>query len=82
MVTKKKIRKKYSVLLLRPDTVADIYGQDTYYAHVKALSVHSAIAAARRQVMKVDNYSEYKGYPTDYFVLLVTAGHSGDIQWC
>lgn len=78
---------RFSVLLLRPDYVAEQYGTDTYLAHVTAQSVDDAIEAARREVVEVDSPTEagqaawpYTVSPNDYHVLLVAKGFINDLS--
>ena len=63
--------KPYTVLLLRPDYVADTYGHDTFCAHVEGLTVADALAAARAAVCEADGQET----PEDYHCLFCTAGH-------
>lgn len=73
---------KYSVLLLRPDYMTDNYGQDTYYAWVKADTPGHAIARARAQVIKADDVDDPDNCnPDDYAVLLVLAGYQQGLAW-
>lgn len=71
---------KYTVLLLRPDYVADDYGQDTYQAWVEAESVTEAIRKAQLEVVIVDDPDDRFNFAADYFVLAVYLGHQADIQ--
>lgn len=61
----------YTVLLLRPDYVADVYGQDTYMAWCKGDSVEEAIRRAQWEVAAIDEVDDLD----DYFVLAVFEGH-------
>lgn len=77
--------KKYTVLLLRPDYIADDYGQDTYLAHVEAIDVLTAQETAQREAYQSDvppdddGYDE-SAYRPDYFVLAVFEGHLNDMK--
>lgn len=73
----------YTVLLLRPDYVADTFGQDTYMTHVSALSVAAAQAAAQQEAAQCDNSHHGDGgggLPEDYHVLAVFEGNHNDIK--
>ncbi|WP_087746391.1 MULTISPECIES: hypothetical protein [unclassified Acidovorax] len=74
---------RYTVLVLRPDWIADPYGQDTYMAHVMAGSVETAQIAAQREAYQCDASPDDEGYGdpdfwSDYFVLAVFEGHLSD----
>jgi hypothetical protein len=69
----------YSVLLLRPDYIADVFGHDTYYTFVRAADSYSAVAVARRQVCQADFVPWFKA--DDYSVLLVLKGHHKDLGY-
>ena len=72
----------YTVLLLRPDYMADEFGKDTYLAHVSANGAQEAQCKAQAEVISVD----YEGEPddgvdpTDYHVLFVASGHHEDLS--
>lgn len=68
--------KKYTVLLLRPDHVADGFGADTYLAKVVASSANRAVLAARREVIEVDDLDLS---PKDYHPLITVEGWHDDI---
>lgn len=68
----------YSVLLLRPDYIADDFGWDTYLAHVEAEDVTSAVMIARQSVVAVDGTMPEN--TEDYYVLMVCDGHVKDIR--
>lgn len=75
----------YSVLLLRPDNVADTFGHDTYLAHVDACSVPLAVEKAQMEAWVADNggpdnVPDDAGDPDDYHVLFVCRGHQEDIS--
>lgn len=67
----------FTVLLLRPDYVADQFGQDTYLAHVWARNPAAAIVSAQAEAMAVD---EVDGDFEDYHVLFLCHGHQDDIK--
>lgn len=46
--------KNYTVILMRPDYVADNYGQDSYAAWVTAADPYAAIRAGQQEVYDVD----------------------------
>jgi hypothetical protein len=68
--------KKYTVLLLRPDHVADGFGPDTYLAQVEADSADGAVLAAQKEVTEMD---ELDLSPTDYHPLITIEGWRDDI---
>ena len=75
--------KKYTVLL-RPDWIADPYGQDTYLAHVEARDVQEAQETAQREAYQTNNSPSDDSYDldeaADYFVLAVFEGHLNDLK--
>ena len=68
--------KKYTVLLLRPDYVADGFGTDTYLAQVEADSAEAAVLAAQAEVMALDDIDLNPG---DYHPLITIEGWHDDI---
>jgi hypothetical protein len=71
----------YTVLLLRPDYIADEFGKDTYLyiAHVTTpLGAEHAVALARAEVAKADN-ADVENL-LDYAVLAVFAGAHNDLN--
>ena len=68
--------KKYTVLLLRPDHVADGFGPDTYLAQVTAHSANGAVVAARKEVTETDDLDLS---PKDYHPLITVEGWHDDI---
>ena len=68
--------KKYTVLLLRPDYVADDFGTDTYLAQVEADSAGAAVLAAQAEVAKFDDL-DLKA--TDYHPLITLERWHDDI---
>ena len=71
--------KPYTVLLLRPDYIAEPYGQDTYLAHVEAENPANAIEAARIEVWKEDHGGAADD-SEDYHPLFITEGHHQDMS--
>ena len=65
---------KYTVLLLRPDYIADEFGKDTYCAHVKAQDSHQAIGEARHEACNVDRQHVDVDELEDYHVLFCCEG--------
>lgn len=69
---------KFTVLLLRPDYMADAFGSDTYLTNVDAAGPEEALRLAREAVIKCDHedVAEFHEYhdPTDYACLLLIAG--------
>jgi hypothetical protein len=76
------MRRKYTVLLLYPDYMADNYGHETYLAHVEAKTVPAAIFAARKQVVAsaFNVPSIVEGRCNDLHVLAVFEGHLPDLK--
>lgn len=71
----------FTVLLLRPDYVADTFGQDTYLAHVKAPTVALAQKAAQKEAADADTIDEGAPCaPENYYVLLVLRGVRNDVK--
>ncbi len=68
---------RFTVLLLRPDHVADGFGQDTYLAQVSAPTPQAAIKVARREVTTVDGIDDLKA--EDYYPLITVRGWHGDL---
>jgi hypothetical protein len=68
--------KKFTVLLLRPDYVADGFGTDTYLAQVEADSTSAAVLAAQAEVVKGDDLDLI---PNDYHPLITLEGWHDDI---
>jgi hypothetical protein len=74
---------KFTVLLLKPDTVADNFGQDTAMVHVEASDVAQAQFRAREKACDADHPTEEEredADPWDYHVLAVFEGHLTDIK--
>ena len=68
----------YTVLLLRPDDIADVFGQDTIQCWVSAEDVDQARARARVDAVSTD---EYDDDPMNYFVLGIYQGHLEDLNY-
>lgn len=68
----------YTVLLLRPDYIAEPYGQDTYLAHVFADWPDDAVEAAQIEAWNEDKGDHGPDPWTDYHPLLVLDGHLYD----
>lgn len=69
--------KPYTVLLLRPDYLADPFGQDTFCSFVYGKTAEEAIAAARAEVCESDETDT----PEDYHCLFCTYGHVDDLSY-
>jgi hypothetical protein len=67
---------KYTVILLRPDYVADVFGQDTYLAHVEASVSSDAVIRAQIEANEQDDGNN----SLDYYPLAVFAGHLDDLS--
>lgn len=78
--TKEIKMKKYTVLLLRPDYIADEFGKDTYLAHVEANSVGGAIAQAQLEAWTADDCPDESDCCDDYHALFCTEGHLSDLS--
>jgi hypothetical protein len=69
----------YTVLLLRPDYIADEFGKDTYLTVVTTpLGAEHAVALARAEVAKIDQTN--LDCLLDYAVLAVFAGAHDDLN--
>ena len=68
--------RRYTVLLLRPEYVADGYGIDTYRAQVVADSAAGAVLAAQKEVNKLDDLALS---PLDYYPLITLKGWHDDM---
>lgn len=71
---------KFTVMLLRPDYMADNYGTDFTIEHVETQEhdAQAAVQTAQALRWKADNADEGEdraGDPEDYFVLAVFDGH-------
>lgn len=79
--------KKYTVILLYPDYVAENYGQETYMTSVEAEDPVAAVAKARSEVLDAalteadggQYESEYED-PADLFVIAVIEGEHADVN--
>ena len=69
--------KRYTVLLLRPDYVADGFGEDTYLAHVRTRTPRAAVKLAQQEVKALDGHDDVKA--ADYYPLITTKGWRDDI---
>ena len=65
---------KFTVLLLKPDTVADTFGHDTWFSWVVAESVAGAIVIAQREASTVDGYDPDLIDLDMYYPLIVIKG--------
>ena len=76
----------YTVLLLRPDYIADEFGKDTYLAHVVANGAAEAQKLAQAEAWDSDqdedaeDEDDLSGNPDDYHVLFCTMGHLRDLS--
>jgi len=77
---------QYTVLLLRPDYIANDYGTDTFCTWVQAPNVYSAQRAAQREAIVADSdsgnpHEEYiRQHMDDYAVLFVADGYINDVK--
>jgi hypothetical protein len=71
----------YTVLLLRPDHIADEFGKDTYLTQVDADTPTEALTLARREVAQIDGVDfERESDLNDYACLLIVAGTHDDLN--
>lgn len=63
---------KFTVLLMRPDYVADGFGSDTYLAHIRAETPKAAIELAQQKVAKLDDIDSVQ--TVDYYPLITLTG--------
>jgi hypothetical protein len=76
----------YTVLLLRPDYVAENYGTDTFLTFVTAPTVKEAQVLAQREALEADASPDERAdsidYSSadDYAVLMVLKGTHVDIR--
>lgn len=64
--------KPYTVILRRPDYLADEWPDDVYLAYVEGVDTDAAIKAARNQVRKAD---ANKAKNDDYALIAAFEGH-------
>lgn len=69
---------KYTVILLYPDYMSEIYGQETYCDSVEAADPAQAVALARDEVKRI--YPEELQDPEDMFLLALFEGAHPDIK--
>lgn len=70
--------KKYTVLLLYPDYIADSYGEDTYLGWVVADSPEKAVKKAQREVMNRQPSDLRRA--ADFLCLAVFDGFHNDLR--
>lgn len=70
--------KKFTVLLLYPDDLADQYGEETYLAWVEAEDAPSAILKAQNEALRA-NGSPAGSRREDFRPLFACAGHQPDL---
>jgi hypothetical protein len=68
--------KKFTVLLLVPDYLAQTYGQDTFFTCVPATGPKQAIAKARFEAAAKRDVAD----PDDFFPLCVIEGEHRNIK--
>ena len=76
-------KRKFTILVLKPDYIADAFGQDTFLAYVEAHSVDMAQSMAQVQASNADCASEEEradANPEDYHILAVFEGHHPDLK--
>lgn len=68
--------KPYTVVLLRPDYMTDMYGQDVYVAHVNAPTTLHAVQTAQEQAFDADAKDDaHPDDPEDYALCVMFEGH-------
>jgi len=76
--------RKFTVLLLQPDDIADAFGQDTFMAHVEAPDAETAETLAQEQVRDAyckANNEDTEDFPAENFhVLAVFEGHLNNLK--
>lgn len=73
---------KFTILLLRPDYMADTFGQDTYLAQVEAASVDEALDLARGEAVTADGINPddcLYADQADYHPLITLNGWHDDV---
>ncbi len=76
-------KRKFTILVLKPDYIADAFGQDTFLAYVEAHSVDMAESMAQLQASNADCSSDAEredANPEDYHILAVFEGHLPDLK--
>jgi hypothetical protein len=66
-------KRKFTVVLLYPDYMADDYGTDLYVAHVEADTPEQSVPLAQAQAAEYQE--EFDGDPADFAMILVFEGH-------
>ena len=69
--------KKYTVVLLRPDYLADDYGVDTYTAYVEAETIGQAVKKAQKDVFHSDE--NIANSQEDYRLCLMFEGYHAPV---
>ncbi len=72
--------KKYSVLLLYPDYIAENYGEETYLAHVFGINPSTAVVHARIECAESNEIIEDVYDLEDFKVLAMFKGHHVDLS--
>ena len=67
--------KKFTVILMRPESVSETYGQDVYFAHVEAKRARFAVQPALSQVVEADKDLDLDLSDEDYTCVAVLDGH-------
>jgi hypothetical protein len=70
--------KKWTVILLYPDYMADDYGSETYMTCVRAADPAGAVAKARAEVCAANEVDEDDA--EDFFVIAVMRGEHDDVN--
>ncbi len=76
-------KRKFTILVLKPDYIADAFGHDTHLAHVEAFNLKLAQDMARVQACHADCQDESEredANPEDYHILAVFEGHHADLK--
>jgi len=78
-VAKKRKLKRFSVLLLYPDYMAETFGHDTTFVRVNAEDDIDAVRKAQRKAVRSGECDV--GAEDDFYPLLVVRGHKLDYSW-
>lgn len=70
----------YTILLQRPDYIADNYGEDNFLWQGEAANSIDALALARADAITADGGEEVCDDPTDYRCLILLAGIHDDLN--
>lgn len=69
--------KKYTVILIYPDYLADNYGEEFYIAHVEAETTSRALALAQKYAFESNGGANF---PEDFALCAIFHGHLEDVS--